>query len=92
MARMRQPPKPARRTQQRSRAELVRRLLRLGFELELAQRISRMPVYTPTARELRELERGRAEMARGEYVTLDELFRDLDVPRRNSRSKGSRKQ
>jgi len=51
-----------------------------------------MPVYTPTARELRELERGRAEMARGEYVTLDELFRDLDVPRRNSRSKGSPKQ
>ena len=79
-----------RKTQQRSRSEIVREAMRLGFEPKLALRIARMPVYTPTARELRALEKGRAEMARGEYVTVNELFRDFDRPRGKARAKGHR--
>ena len=63
----------ARKTQQRSRSEIVREALRFYFDPELALRIARMPVYTPTARELREIEKGRAAMRRGEYYTLDEF-------------------
>jgi len=74
-------------TQQRSRSEIVREALRLYFDPELALRIARLPVYTPTARELRELEKGRRSK---NYLTIDELFRDLDGPHRSSRSKGSR--
>lgn len=77
----------ARKTQQRSRSEIVCEALRLYFEPELALRIARLPVYKPTARELRALERGRRSKS---YLTIDELFRDLDGPRRSSRSKGSR--
>ena len=77
----------ARKIQQRSRSEIVREALRLYFDPELALRIARLPVYTPTARELRELEKGRRSK---NYLTLDELFRDLDSPRRSTRSKGPR--
>jgi len=41
-------------------------------------------------RELRELEKGRQEMRRGEFVTVDELFRHLESPRPKGRSKGRR--
>ena len=77
----------ARKTQQRSRSEIVREALRLYFDPELALRIARLPVSTPTARELRELEKGRRSK---DYLTIDELFRDLDSPRRSTRSKGPR--
>ena len=77
----------ARKTQQRSRSEIVREALRLYFDPELALRIARLPVSMPTARELRELEKGRRSK---DYLTIDELFRDLDGPRRSSRSKGPR--
>ena len=79
-----------RKNERRSRSEIVREAMRLGFEPELALRIARMPVYTPTARELRALEKGRAEMARGEYVTIDELFRDLDHRRGKARARDRR--
>ena len=77
----------ARKTQQRSRSEIVREALRFYFDPELALRIARMPVYTPTARELRELEKGRRSK---NYLTIDELFRELDRPCRSPRSKGPR--
>jgi predicted transcriptional regulator len=79
-----------RKTERRTRSELVREALRLYFNPELAARIARLPVYTPTAAERRAIEKGRAEIARGEYVTVDELFRNLDRRRRKARAKGHR--
>ena len=76
-----------RKTEHRTRSELVREALRLYFNPELAARIARLPVYTPTAAELRAIETGRAEMRRGEYYTLDEFFRALDRSRRQGRRK-----
>jgi Arc/MetJ-type ribon-helix-helix transcriptional regulator len=79
-----------RKTERRTRSELVREALRLYFNPELAARIARLPVYTPTAAERRAIEKGRAEIARGEYVTVDELFQDLDRRRGKARAKGHR--
>ena len=79
-----------RKAQYRGRSELVREALRLYFDPQLAARIASLPVYTPTKRELRELEKGRQEMRRGESLTLDEFFRHLDRPAPKARSKGHR--
>ena len=79
-----------RKTQYRGRSELVREALRLYFDPELAARIARLPVYTPTKRELRELEKGRQEMRRGESLTPDEFFRHLDRHAPKARPKGRR--
>ena len=79
-----------RKTEHRSRSEVMREALRLYFNSGLAARIARLPVYTPTAAERRAIEKGRAEMARGEYVTVDELFQDLDSRRGKARAKGHR--
>ena len=77
----------ARKREHRTRSELVREALRVYFGVART-----LPVYTPTARELREIEKGRGEMRRGEYLTLDEFFSHLDVDsrRQQARSKGSR--
>lgn len=74
-----------RKAEHRTKSELVREALRVYFN-----RIQALPVYTPTRRELRELEKGRAEMARGEYVTLDELFQNVARRRSKARAKGHR--
>jgi len=79
-----------RKTEQRTRSELVREALRLYFNPELAARIARLPVYTPTAAERRAIAKGRAEIARGEYLTVDELFQGLDRRRGKTRAKGRR--
>jgi predicted transcriptional regulator len=52
----------------RTRSELVREALRdyLGR------------FYTPTAAEARAIAKGRAEIQRGEYVTLDQLHAELE--------------
>ena len=55
-----------RRKEGRTRSELIREALR-------RYKIDQLPIATPTNRELRELEKGRAEMRRGEYFTLDEF-------------------
>src|SRR6266851_6595367 len=65
----------------RTRSELVREALRVYFNRALDARIASLPVYTPTPRELRAIEKGRAAMKRGEYYTLDELFRAVDRTR-----------
>lgn len=52
------------------------------------ERVRSLPIYTPTRRELRKIERGREAMARGEYYTLDEFFRTLDRTRGKARRKG----
>jgi predicted transcriptional regulator len=64
----------------RSRSELLREAFRRYFELRYGE-------VKPTAAELRALERGRAAMKRGDYLTLDELKHAVEPPRR----KGSRK-
>ena len=74
-----------RKAEQRTRSELVREALRLYMT-----RVRDLPVYTPTAAELRAIEKGRAAMRRGEYYTLDELFRTLDRSRREARRKSNR--
>jgi len=79
-----------RKTEQRTRSELVREALRLYFNPELAARIARLPVYTPTAAERRAIAKGRAEIARGEYLTVNELFQSLDRRRGKTRAKGHR--
>lgn len=76
-----------REAEQRTRSELVREALRLYFNPELAARIARLPVYTPTKRELRSIEKGRRSK---DYLTIHELFRDLDGPRRGPRAKSRR--
>jgi len=54
--------------------------LRVGEEVEIILR--RMnKTYTPTARERRAIEKGREEIRRGEYLTLDQFFQHLDVER-----------
>lgn len=72
-----------RKQEHRTRSELIREALRVYFS-----RIHALPVYTPTQRELREIEKGRAEMARGEYLTVNELFPNVVRPRKQTRAKG----
>jgi len=79
-----------RRAEHRTRSELVREALRLYFSPELAARIARLPVYTPTKRELRDIEKGRAEIRRGEYLTPDEFFRGLVGRPQGARPKSRR--
>ena len=74
-----------RKAEHRTRSELVREALRVYLS-----RVRRLPVYVPTPRELREIEKGRRAMKRGEYLTLDELFENLVGPRRQARSKARR--
>ena len=74
-----------RKAEHRTQSELVREALRMYFN-----RVRSLPVYVPTKRELRELEKGRQEMRHGEFVTIDELFRPLEGPRPKARSKGRR--
>ena len=56
----------------RTRSELLREAWRHYFE-------SRYPVYTPTKAELAAIRKGRAEIKRGAFVTLDQLLHDLDT-------------
>ena len=70
-----------RRKEGRTRSELIREALR-------RYKIDQLPIATPTNRELRELEKGRAEMRRGEYFTLDEFKAWLlGAERKKARSK-----
>ena len=54
-----------RKTERRTRSELIREALRTYFTLGRT--------YTPTPAELRAIEKGRAAMRRGQYYTLDEF-------------------
>ena len=57
-----------RKTEHRTRSELIREALRAYFN---ARRT--FPTYTPTAAELRAIAEGRGAMQRGQYYTLDEF-------------------
>lgn len=71
-----------RKTEHRTRSELLREALRVYFS-------RRIPEETPTAADLRAIRRGRAAHTRGDYVTLDELLHEMGSLRRRSRKKVS---
>jgi len=74
-----------RKSERRTRSELVREALRVYFN-----RMRTLPASTPTRRELRALEKGRATMAKGEYYTLDEFAHWLlGRPGKKARAKKS---
>src|ERR1700752_2936020 len=68
----------------RTRSELLREAWRQYFE-------SRYSRYTPTKSELAAIRKGRAEIRRGQFVTLDHLLDELDNPRREAGAKRVRK-
>jgi len=51
----------------------------------LLKRQKVVPVFKLTLSERRALERGRKEFAEGKYITLEELERELESPRRKQR-------
>ena len=75
----------AKKREQRTRSELVREALRHYLY------VRRVPMVDPTPEELRAIEAGEAEIARGEYVTLDELKHDLATQDRKKGRKKSQK-
>lgn len=68
----------------RTRSELIREAWRQYFE-------SRFPVVRATKAELAAIRRGRAEIKRGNFVTLQQLLHDLDTPNRKPSKKNNRK-
>jgi len=68
----------------RTRSELLREAWRQYFD-------SRYGFYTPTKTEAAAIRKGRAAIKRGEYVTLKQLFHELDNPRRKASPKSPRK-
>ncbi len=73
-----------RRAENRTRSELVREALRYYIE-------RRYPIVEPTKAELKAIRRGRAEIQRGNYVTLEKLINDLAASGRKASAKSSRK-
>jgi predicted transcriptional regulator len=71
--------------EQRNRSALVREALQLYFTFSATA-----PAYTPTPAELRAIERGRRAIARGEYLTLDELQQSVATHHRTVRPEKSR--
>ncbi len=69
-----------RRVENRTRSELVREALRRYFS-------HAFPLVTPSPSELAAIRRGRAEIRRGDYLSLDQLHHDLDAPLRKTRKK-----
>ena len=68
----------------RTRSELLREAWRQYFE-------SRYPVVRPTNAELAAIRKGRAEIRRGKFVTLETLLHDLDGSHRKASRKSARK-
>jgi predicted transcriptional regulator len=68
----------------RTRSELLREAWRQYFE-------SRFPVVQATKGELKGIRKGRAEIRRGEFVTLQELLHELDTHPRKAGRKRVRK-
>ncbi len=57
-----------RKTEHRTRSELIREALRMYMS-----RARDFPIYTPTLHELREIKKGRDAIRKGGYITLDEF-------------------
>ena len=65
--------------------------LKIGQEVEMTLRnVKPRATYTPTARERRSIEKGREDIKKGNYYTLDE-FRTwlMESPHKEARSKKS---
>jgi predicted transcriptional regulator len=60
-------------TQERARSALVEDALRWYL------RIQELPCEEATPEEIAAIERGRAEISRGEFVTFEEIKRDLEA-------------
>ncbi len=73
----------AMKAEHRTRSELVREALRTYISIRL------LPQESPTSSELRAIRRGEAAYRRGDYITLDEYFHELDRRPRRARKKGS---
>lgn len=56
---------------------MARRLIREALEYYLNQRANAPKEYAPTASEVKAIERGRKQMNKGEYFTLDEFKQQL---------------
>ncbi len=69
-----------RKTENRTKSELVREALRHYFA-------SRMPVAVASREELAAIRRGRAAIKRGQFVTLDQILHDLAPKNRKARGK-----
>ena len=68
----------------RTRSELLREAWRQYFD-------SRYGIYTPTKAEAAAIRKGRAAIKRGEFVTLQQLFHEMDHPDRKAGAKNLRK-
>ncbi len=66
----------------RTRSELMREALRSYFS-------GRIREVEPTQAELRAIRRGRAAIARGDYVSLDDVRDEMGAAPRRSRKKGA---
>ena len=66
----------------RTRSELMREALRAYFS-------NRIPEQAPTTDELRAIRRGRSAIARGDFVTLDELRDEVGTAPRRARNKSA---
>jgi predicted transcriptional regulator len=71
------------REERRTHSGLVREALHRYFH-------DRFPV-APTQGELRAAARGRAEIAKGQYLTLDQFLHAVDTKNRKARGKGATK-
>ena len=72
-----------RKAENRTRSELIREALRLSFA-------KRVPEVTASKAELAVIRSGRAQIKRGEYVTLDKLLHDLETAHRKASRKTAR--
>ena len=71
--------------QEWSRSALVEDALRWYL------RVQELPCEEATPEEIEAIERGRAEIARGEFVTVEEIKRDLEADLLKERTKKSRR-
>ena len=69
---------------QRSRSEVVQDALRWYL------RVQELPVDEATPEEIEAIEAGRAELARGDFVTFEEIKHDLETDLRQARTKKSK--
>jgi len=72
-----------RKSEHRTRSELVREALRTYLATRRFREVAASPA------ELRAIRRGRAEIRRGQYVTLDQLLHEVGTPRRQKSKKGA---
>jgi Arc/MetJ-type ribon-helix-helix transcriptional regulator len=79
-----------RKTEHRTRSELIREALRVYIG-QAAARVGSVPVFAPTAAERRAITKGRAQVKRGETYSIDELFSTGVADRRRATGKKTRR-